>query len=81
MSKIQVTTVDVAYNKGRRLPGHSHVGLQSQNGRRLIGKSWVDCRVRLQPHVHNEGCIEETSHPAGCQMAGPDEAGLGEVET
>jgi hypothetical protein len=79
MSKVQVV-VDLAYNKGRRLPGHSHECLQSQNERRLIGKSWVDCSVRLQVLVHNEGCIEEMSRLPGCQMAGP-EGGLGEAWT
>lgn len=78
MSKIQVAIVSLAYHKGRRLPGHSHVGLQSQNERRL---SWVARSVRLQTLVHSEGCIEETSRLAGCQMAAPGEGGLGEVWT
>ena len=81
MSKIQVATVGLAYHKGRRLHGRSHVGLQSQNERRLTGKSWVVRSVRLQILVHSEGCTEETSHLVGCQTAGPDAGGLGGVWT
>lgn len=81
MSRIQVANFELAYHKGRRLPGHSHVGLQSQNEKRLTGRLWVDRSVRLRALVHNGGCIEETSRLAGCQMVGPDEAGLGEVWT
>ena len=81
MSKIQVATVGLAYHKGRRLPGHIHVGLQSQSERPLNGKSWVVRSVRLQTLVHSEGCIEETSRLADCQMAGPGAGGLGEVWT
>jgi len=81
MNKNQEAIVGLAYHKGRSRPGRSHVGLQSQSGQPLTGKSWVGRIVQLQALVHNEGCIEETRRLAGCQMAGRDIDGLEEDGT